>query len=358
MKNSIISTGNTFRVYDDSVVTHSVLPPLTYRVVFSELTGYSLEKIEDLTVGSETIYGNHEKRVARIMSTYQDMNRSLGVLLSGDKGMGKSLMIRLLADKVRELGLPTIMVSADTPGIADFIDSLGEALIVFDEFEKTFPMNGEKGNAQNQFLGLFDGTSSNRRLYAMSVNELRNLSDYLVNRPGRFHYHIRFDYPNANEIRAYFREQSPNISEEELEKVISFSRKVSVNFDHLRAIAYELNKSKEEKFEEIIGDLNIKRVNNMRYKVTVTTEKGVTLSSLVRDLNMFDPSVQFLTLESSLGYYDITIDVSKLLENGGVFVGGADAVSFDKREESATKAMGLCTGVTVSLASSQQNVAF
>lgn len=254
---TVVAVGENYRLFGDSVTTHDILPAYTYTVEFSDLTGYSLKRTEPLAAGEEKIYGNHGDRVRRIVRSYEAMDRSLGVILSGDKGMGKSLMLRMVAEAMRhEHELPTIIVRHNTPGIASFIDEIGEAVIVFDEFEKVFTAD-HKGDEQSQFLSLFDGMSTAKRLYILSVNNLDNLNDFMKNRPGRFHYHMRFTYPEADMIRTYVRDQAPDTSEKNIEDIVNFSRRFDLTFDHLRAIAFELNLG--EDFLDGVGDLNIKR---------------------------------------------------------------------------------------------------
>lgn len=188
---TIVASGGQIRLYGNFVQTFDRLPIATYAIDFSQMTGYSLRQVEPLAPGEEAVYGTHGERVKRIVRGYQAMDRSLGVILSGDKGMGKSLMIRMLAARTRDqLGLPTVLVEHPTPGLASFLDELGEAVVVFDEFEKVFSADDDN-ESQNQFLGLFDGLSTTKRLYVVSVNKLHRVNDYMLNRPGRFHYHMR-----------------------------------------------------------------------------------------------------------------------------------------------------------------------
>lgn len=95
---TIVASGGEFRLYGDSVQTFADLPVATYTISFSQVTGYSLRQTEPLASAEETVYGSHASRVQRIVTGYSAMDRSLGVILSGDKGMGKSLMLRLLTE--------------------------------------------------------------------------------------------------------------------------------------------------------------------------------------------------------------------------------------------------------------------
>ncbi|WP_284741758.1 AAA family ATPase [Amycolatopsis sp. RTGN1] len=255
---TIVVSGGQFRLYDDSVQTFDRLPVATYAINFSKMDGYSLRQVAPLASGDETVYGSHEQRVDRIMRAYVAMDRSLGVILSGDKGMGKSLLLRMLAEQAREqLELPTILVQHSTPGLASFLDDLGEVAVIFDEFEKVFGSNGED-EAQTQFLSLFDGLSVTKRLYVLSVNDLGRVNEFMLNRPGRFHYHMRFAYPDPETVATYLRDQVSGVAATQVDEVVEFSRKYDLNFDHLRSIAFELRRG--EPFAEVIGDLNIKRI--------------------------------------------------------------------------------------------------
>lgn len=110
-----------------------------------------------------------------------------------------------------------------------------------------------------------------KKLFVITCNELRNLSDFLVNRPGRFHYHFRFDYPDADDITEYMQDKLPKEKYDEITKVISFSKKVPLNYDCLRAIAFEINHSGD--FENAIKDLNIVNTSSVKYAISFVMVK-------------------------------------------------------------------------------------
>ena len=111
------------------------------------------------------------------------------------------------------------------------------------------------------------------------------MNDYLVNRPGRFHYHFRFEYPSADEIREYLKDKLRSEYYNEINKVIQFSHKVNLNYDCLRAIAYELNTG--EPFENAIKDLNIVNMNSERYNVSLYFKDGTTMKARNEYLDLF-----------------------------------------------------------------------
>lgn len=285
----IINTGNNYDIYDDSVKTFDSLPVQPYVVKFSEKRGFWLEKFSDIEI-KEKVYGVHQSKVDKVMNSFKQFERNLGVILSGEKGIGKSLFAKMLSKKCIEEGYPLIIVTQYYQGIAAYLDSIEqEAMVLFDEFDKTFgEVKPEDGNStpQTELLTLFDGISQGKKLFVISCNRLRNISDFLVNRPGRFHYHFRFDYPDVNEIKEYLTDKLEEQYRGEIDKVIPFSKKVPLNYDCLRAIAFEL--SSGIPFDEAIKDLNIVNMNEECYSLRLVYEDGHIFKRDDVHIDLFD----------------------------------------------------------------------
>lgn len=283
----VINSGFTFRIQDDSMKVYSQLPSQPYQVCFSPQSGWYLQKY-DMPEISEKIYGVHPAKVQKVLSAFSRTERNLGVILSGAKGIGKSLFAKLLSHEAVKLNLPLIIVTSYIPGIADFLASIQqEVVVLFDEFDKTF-CNGHSNDAadpQSEMLTLFDGLSAGKKLFIITCNELRGLNDYLVNRPGRFHYHLRFEYPTDAEIREYFTDKLDPKYYGEIDKVVSFAQRVPLNFDCMRAIAFELSSGLP--FEEAVLDLNIVRQGGERYICTVLFDDGTRAKREVT-MDLFD----------------------------------------------------------------------
>lgn len=266
---TIIQTGTKYDLYDSSIQTHQSLPAGIYKVTFNPQSGHQLLYIADKNNIKEKIYGVHTKKVEKVLNTFCNFNRSEGVLLSGDKGIGKSLFTKLLTNAVIDMGLPVIYVNEASPNLGDYIDSIPtECMILFDEFDKTFSSPYE----QNDLLSLFDGTSRNKKLFVITCNNLDNLSSFLVNRPGRFHYHICFKYPTSEDIVKYLKDKLDEKYWGEIPKVVKRATAIKTNYDTLRAIAYELQQGWS--FEEAIEDLNIDKGNKTIYFYIRYTQKN------------------------------------------------------------------------------------
>lgn len=309
----IINSGQSYEIYSDDLKTFDKLPAATYKVAFHPMSGFSLVKIDSFKTKEEKIYGNHLEKIEKVLKSYNHFNRSLGVILSGEKGMGKSLFVQLMAEKAIEKGLPVVMVSRAFPGIADFIEKIDqESLIIFDEFEKVFSSDrGEEGGeSQNNLLGLFDGTSQKKRIYAITVNKLHQVSEYMVNRTGRFHYHIRFDYPEANEIEIYLKDKLEEQYYSQIKQVISFASRVKLNYDSLRAIAFELNQGYS--FKDAIADLNILTTERQRYDIKVLFSNGKTEEIKGYSLDLFGDRIQIDYHTNNHDWFSIEFDTSSI----------------------------------------------
>lgn len=289
-----ISIGREFSIYDDSLQTHDLLPAQAYYLRFAKMRGFYLEAQDELEIKEEKIYGVHMEKIEKVLSSFNRINRNLGVILSGHKGIGKSLFAKLLSKTAVDRGYPVIIVDRFIPGIASFIEEIKqEVLILFDEFDKTFgSIKAGDGEADPQagLLSLFDGMSNGKKMFVVTCNELRNLNDYLINRPGRFHYHFRFDFPSIEEIDEYMHDKLEEQYYGEIDKVKNFSSRVNLNYDCLRAIAFELNSG--IKFEEAIKDLNIMNMRAAGYDLVLYFQNGMRMTRNNVSLDLFNKTIR------------------------------------------------------------------
>lgn len=283
----IINLDDSFRILKGNKLSVlDKLPASTYMVNFSPMQGFWLTKEDDFTTGVKKVYGNQMERIDKILKNYEDRDRSLGTLLSGTKGMGKTLFARMLAKEVLKKDMPVIIVPHNFPGILDFIGSIKQSvMILMDEFEKNFPRNdSDDGDSQEDMLSLLDGTDQTKRLYVVTANDLGAINQYLLNRPGRFYYHFRFNYPTPEEVKALLQDFIKPQYAKEIGEIEQFSNSISLNYDSLIAIAEEVNRGYAVK--ETIGDLNIQADGaTERYTATVFFKNGQKLTDDVASDN-------------------------------------------------------------------------
>lgn len=274
---NIVNAGSRYQIYGEDLNTFKTLPIASYDVNFNKMQGFFLTSRPALEVNEDKIYGSSERKVAKVLDSFQDFNRNLGVILSGQKGIGKSLFARILAIKSIERQIPLINISEYIPGIASFLGSIEqEVIVLFDEFEKTFAPN-DGGNPQEELLSLFDGIDSGKKLFVITCNEVNKLNSYLINRPGRFHYHFSLTPPSAEEVNEYMMDKLMPQHHGLISEIVNFCLYAEMSYDCLRAIAFELNHGYSLK--ETLNDLNITKMNTPKYTVSVIFNDGTSIES-------------------------------------------------------------------------------
>ena len=86
---------NTYDIFDDAMKVYSELPTQSYVVRCSKTRGFFLEKYNDMEIRESKIYGVHNEKIAKVMNMFSSSDRNLGVILSGAKGIGKSLFAKI-----------------------------------------------------------------------------------------------------------------------------------------------------------------------------------------------------------------------------------------------------------------------
>lgn len=274
---NIVSSSGRFMVYGDDVETFDKLPVDAYKVGFNELIGFYLEKRQRFDPKEKKIYGNTREKVKKTLDSFEAYDRNFGVMLSGRKGVGKTLFAKLLSHDAMERGYPVITVDRGFNGVEGFLEDITqECVVIFDEFDKNFgdgydDEDDSDTSKQDSLLSMFDGLDGGKKLFVITYNEEYAVSDYLVNRPGRMHYHFSIGSLSAKDVEEYL---SDNVKEEYsggIQFVVGMSAMIPMTYDILKAIAFELNRGYS--VEETLEDLNISK-ERVGYEITYTLKSG------------------------------------------------------------------------------------
>lgn len=316
----IVSSNGRYMVYSDDLKTYDKIPAGTYNVSFSKMSGFSLSERPNVDEVSEKIYGNYLSKIDKTMKSFELSKKNFGIMLSGEKGMGKSMFSRVLSLEVIKRGMPVIVVDSYIPGISNFISSIDqEVMVMFDEFEKTFKRDNENSNfdPQEDLLTLLDGFDNGKKLFVMTCNSIYKINNFLINRPGRIHYHFRFSYPTIEEIGEYLKDKiSEDLYNKEISDIISFASKVDISYDVLKAIAFEMNNGYS--FKESIADLNMINDEDVLYNILVEFSDGV-VSDTTQEVDLFrgEFEIRGLSRPDEDRYINVFIKNPEIVYNNG-----------------------------------------
>lgn len=209
------------------------LPDGFYHMRADMERGYFLSPSEPCSLPPK-IYGPVEKQANRILSAHRKLGKGMGVLLSGTKGAGKTVLARMVC-----LKSPKVLVVSDVfggSGFIKFLDRLPPMTIFIDEFEKIFRETEDR----DSFLAVLDGTASSKHLFILTSNT-DQVSEFMINRPGRLRYHLKFDNLSYEIMSEIIDDLVPEDSKPELNasiKQYAFGAP-NLSMDGLTAICHE-----------------------------------------------------------------------------------------------------------------------
>lgn len=250
-----IKNGNAFTVAsDESMDVRDMLPPGNYTVKEMPMGGpLYLEQIDSFNRPGK-VYGDCLKNTDRVIRTFMDRPNATGVMLTGEKGSGKTLLTKNIAIELANQGIPTIVINAPWHGdkFNSFIQTIEQpCAILFDEFEKVYDRD-----EQEAILTLLDGVFPTKKLFLLTCNDKYRVDFHMRNRPGRVYYMMEFKGLDVNFIREYCDDNLKNRSH--TEKVCSISTLFGqFNFDMLKALIEEMNRY-DETPQEALRMLNAK----------------------------------------------------------------------------------------------------
>jgi len=292
-----LKSGNTYRVSaKEAMDLREHLPGGNYLVKKDPYENLYLEAIDNFEIKGK-IYGDTLKHTRRVLATFADRPSATGVMLSGEKGSGKTLLAKNICAEAARQDIPTIVIN--TPWCGDQFNSLVQSIeqpciVLFDEFEKVYD-----NDEQEQMLTLLDGVFPSKKLFILTCNDKWRVNEHMRNRPGRIYYMLDFAGLDAGFIREYCVDnlKNKNYTEDVVQIAGVFDK---FNFDMLKALIEEMNRF-DESPQESIRMLNTKPEfsGHCRYEIKLVVDgEEIPREKLSRQETNVNP----LTSQFSINY--------------------------------------------------------
>lgn len=258
MSKFIINNANVKVLTDEEILIENSLPLGVYNVRENPLSHeLYLEKRVEFSEPNK-VYGDTNTKIERIINTFKERNKNMGVLLSGVKGSGKTFLAKGVASRLLKENYPTLIVNEvfDPNNLSDFIQAIGQpCVILFDEFEKIYKKKNGDNNIQDGLLSLLDGLFNTKMLFMFTCNESGRISDLFIDRPSRVFYHLKFEGMSEDAIRDYCEENL--IDKSKIDEILEVRRVVDIiTFDILQSLVDEINRYGETP-QEVLALLNV-----------------------------------------------------------------------------------------------------
>lgn len=199
------------------------------------------------------IYELEEDKIfkKRVLDNFNKHDKSVGVMLAGTKGTGKTMLAKVIA---KESNLPIIIVSSRFPSgrLVNFFKQFNTPVcIIFDEVEKNF--NTER------MLDFLDGVEkTTKKLVLMTCNKLSEVSEYLQDRCSRIRYIRKYGITDNLAFLPMLIESIGIKNSEEVSKFVK-ERFMLPSIDNMNSFLNEVKDLEDENIslDDIVKYMNI-----------------------------------------------------------------------------------------------------
>lgn len=228
---------------------------------FTDSLGYGFVYIGSEYKEPAKLYGNVIERSTYIWNNFVRNEASSGVLLTGQKGGGKTVLAKHLANIAISKGLKVFVVAEIKIDrkLISFISGLNNCVIFIDEFYKVVGWQ-----YQDDFLSLMSDKNK-KRLFILTENDLSNINRFILDRPERIRYHYEYSTLDPNVIKEFCKDY--NVPEDFKNKLLKLNMSNrNFSFDHLHALVTEAISSGRWDIEWLIEIMNVKSLKMKEIK--------------------------------------------------------------------------------------------
>jgi hypothetical protein len=228
-----------------------------YNVKYNRFSGdISFETAKMFTLPTK-IYSTEkdEAFINKVLDKYKITNSGvLGVMLSGLKGAGKTIMLKQIAIRSE---LPIVLLDREFPEYK--FKSLFQGLVntevcfVFDEIDKS-----DSDFEMCDLLQVLDGMNTvGKKLMLFACNDDKKISEFLKDRCSRVRYWKRFDKMSEEMIKQVVNDR---INDNERVNEVSdfiYGHFECVSFDNILSFIDEIASFPNQSLEDLFNDMNL-----------------------------------------------------------------------------------------------------
>lgn len=228
------------------------------------------------------IYELNEDKIfkKRVLNSFNNHENSIGVMLAGTKGTGKTMLAKVIA---KESNLPIIIVDSQFPTnrlIGFFKQFSTPVCVIFDEIEKNFNTG--------RMLDFLDGVEkTTKKLVLMTCNELDKVSEYLQDRCSRIRYVRKYGI-NDNLAFLPMLIENKEIKNAEIVRKFVEERFKLPSIDNMNAFLNEVKDLEDEdiSLDDIVKYMNINTYPPKQSSTESTSEEIETNSDSFDEYNL------------------------------------------------------------------------
>ena len=232
-------------------------PGMVYNIKVDSYTrAVSLEETTPFSMPSKVYCTSRDKRfIDKVLNSYKlSENGFTGVMLSGLKGSGKTIMAKSIAN---ESNLPIINIDKSIRpwALKVLVELLGDTNIcfMFDELDKLL-----EDYDDSALLQILDGADTKgKHMILFTCNNEAYISEYLIDRCSRIRYWRKFDEMSPSLIMEVLNDKLND--KKEVESLTDFIKDnfEICSFDNIASFINEVNNYPTTTFEELFEDMNL-----------------------------------------------------------------------------------------------------
>lgn len=252
-----------------------LIPRNVYDLRYSSGIGTYLEEGKDFEFPKNYILSKEDNRfVNKTISAFNNTAKmTTGVMLSGTKGSGKTLMAKHIA---MQTGLPVIVIdpavhSSDCEEFFSKTDT--PCCMIFDEIDKYWNVS--------RLLTFLDGVRPTcKKLVVCTCNKEKDIDEYLNDRCSRIRYKKIFTSLDRTAAKAVILDIVGDEQKAEEATNYLFDNAKLISYDNTMIFAEEIRNNSTESLDTIFSDLNMTSTKEEKEKSVQEKLKEMVTESL------------------------------------------------------------------------------